>query len=98
MPHPYAVRDVRGREAFALADLHGWQPSPDDPTRKRLHEVVRVHFPTVRAFRAALRHGAVLGAAPWEGKVDPIMMFFDRTGLAPCGWLRCTSSDGTTSC
>jgi len=81
--------------------LYGWVPSEADPTlpseadptAAREAPVARVSFPTLRAWRAAARLGAVRGALPWEAKVDPIMQFFDATGVSPCGWV--TLLDGT---
>jgi DNA polymerase delta subunit 1 len=79
-------------KSMRLHHLYGWEPDPADPTQKRLFDCTRVYFPTISSFRAALRHGPVMGCEPWEGKVDPIMMFFDQTGLAPCGWMRVARS------
>jgi DNA polymerase delta subunit 1 len=66
--------------------------SPVDPSAPRTFSCLRVFFSTVRAFRTAVRHGPVMGAAPWESKVDPVMMFFDHTSTVPCGWVSVTAA------
>lgn len=85
--HARVGPDQLRTKPMRMHHLYGWEPDPVDPARKRLFDCTRVYFPTVAAFRSALRHGPVLGHEPWEGKVDPIMMFFDQTGLSPCGWV-----------
>lgn len=68
--------------------LYGWVPSNDDPKVPRTYNCIKVYFNTVREWRAAGKLGSIHSSAPWEAKVDPVMMFFDSTGSIPCGWIR----------
>lgn len=77
--------------SHSLRRLYDWVPDMEDPTKPRQHACVRVLFPTLAALREASRAGAIAGCAPWEGKVDAAMMFFDATSLKPCCWFEVES-------
>lgn len=90
-------KDSLATKPLRLKRLYGWVPDQSDPTLPRVHECVRVHFPTVWMMRKALHLGAVLGASPWEGKTDPVAMFCDQTGINPSGWVGLLSGGGGAS-
>lgn len=72
------------------AHFYGWEPNDKNPNLAKTRPYIKIHFPTVAAFRKA---GRMRVGFPAEHAVDPVTQFLDVTGTKASGWVQIDTFD-----
>ena len=71
--------------------LCGWEPDPEDARKTKVHDTLKLFFPTVRSWRAVVEEckssGGIDGIEATGYKLEPELQFLDEKGIDSAGWM-----------